>query len=43
MSAMGGVGVEPEELEESLLGGVGVGEDALRAARTGMTVNLPRA
>src|SRR5665647_367377 len=31
MSALWGVGVEVEELEQSLLGGVGVGEDALGA------------
>ena len=30
-SAVGGVGVESEELGQSRLGGVGVGEDALRA------------
>src|SRR5665647_3055062 len=30
-SASGGVGVEPEQLEQALLGGVGVGEDALGA------------
>ena len=31
MSAVWGVGVEPEEFEEAFLGGVGVGEDALGA------------
>src|SRR5665647_3238099 len=30
-SASGGVGVEPEQLEQALLGGVDVGEDALGA------------
>jgi hypothetical protein len=38
-----GVGVEPEKVVEAFLGGVGVGEDALRAGSAFVPVGNPSA